>query len=59
MIIEFNGNTPKIQSGVFLANSADVIGDVVLAAKLIGHIAKANVYFNQDKVKLAKEVWQL
>ena len=31
MIIEFNGNTPKIQSGVFLASSADVIGDVVLA----------------------------
>ena len=31
MIIEFNGNTPKIQSGVFLASSADIIGDVVLA----------------------------
>ena len=30
MIVEFNGNTPKIPSSTFVAHSADIIGNVVL-----------------------------
>jgi len=53
MILEFEGNTPKIKKSVFIAPSADVIGEVKIgkdSAIWFGCVVRADIH----KIKIGK-----
>jgi len=53
MILDFEGNTPKIKKSVFIASSADVIGDVKIgkdSAIWFGCVIRADIH----KIRIGK-----